>query len=76
MAKKPSQAQQYNAGQEDHGPICSGCGTGSFPRGFCVNLGLCWTCQNPRTPAEFAQMAADTAARAASFERVPVALAA
>jgi len=76
MAKQTHTKQQNDAGQDDHGPICAKCGTGSFPRGFCESTGLCWTCQFERTPAEFAQMAADTVLRRASFDSKLVLLAA
>jgi hypothetical protein len=68
MAAKKTQTQSKDAaGQEDHGPICAKCGTGSFPRGFCFNLGLCWTCTFERSPEYFAQMSADTVVRAAKL---------
>lgn len=31
-------------------PICRECGLPSFPRGYCLNLGRCWTCVFPRSP--------------------------
>ena len=74
MAAKNSKSQKPKPGQV----VCPDCGNDPYAKrgGLCLNTGRCWCCEFPRTPAYFEQMAADTAARAASFARVPVALAA
>jgi hypothetical protein len=58
MAPKTKTAAAQVHGSQS-GTICSKCETGSLPRGHCSNLGLCWTCAFPRSPAYFSQIAAE-----------------
>lgn len=35
--------------RKDYNHICRRCRTSPYPRGYAVNLGLCWTCAIPLT---------------------------
>lgn len=37
--------RRHRSGDYNH--VCSRCKTSPYPRGYAVNLGLCWTCAIP-----------------------------